>query len=402
VRILDVSPRPGFPPTRGSIVRTFNLLRHLGAGNDVKQFALVRRAPAGDVSSVRVLELGPGFRSYQFSHPVAAALVDACERSWFSAPLQSGSALSVSRPALLARLLSEADVALVEFPWQFDYCRRLRPRAPLVLATHNVETLKFRDYARVAGVSTESNPWLDFIESAERRAVERSDLVLAVSPDDKQEFVRRYRVNPCRIVEIPNGVNTERFQPAGPAEKATLKRMLGLPDRHTAVFVGSEVPPNRDAFTWVRELAALAPDVTFLVVGAAASGPCRSANLIATGPVADHVSYLRAADVGLCPVRFGGGTKIKLFEYLACGLPTLAFAASVKGTRVTSLVHALVVDESAPAMLGGLRFLLGHDAAPRMGLEARRLSCVHHDWRCAARVLEEALAQLAQRRRASS
>ncbi len=64
---------------------------------------------------------------------------------------------------------------LVEFPWQFEYCRlrlrHLRRHVPLVLAAHNLERLKFESWARAAGVTVSRFPWTGYVGRAEARAV---------------------------------------------------------------------------------------------------------------------------------------------------------------------------------------------------------------------------------------
>jgi polysaccharide biosynthesis protein PslH len=174
---------------------------------------------------------------------------------------------------------------------------------------------------------------------------------------------------------------------------------LNLPNRPMAIFVGANVPPNRVGLGWVRRLARRAPELTFVVVGALVSEPCRAGNVIFTGLIADHRPYLRAADFALCPIRFGGGTKIKLLEYLAAGLPTLAFRESIHGTELAAGEHLVVVDENEAALVAGLRDLVGDRAdSRRLGGEGRNFVVKHHDWRVVAPKLEAALLSLGTQR----
>ena len=204
-----------------------------------------------------------------------------------------------------------------------------RPDVPVVLATHNVEAAKFAGYAEAAGAPATSRIWLRRIEELERRAVQRADLVLAVSDADRSELIRLYDLDPSRVVEIRNGADTTRYSPAAPATKRAARRALGLPERPTVLFAASDVPPNRAGLAWVERLARRAGHMTFLVTGTVAA-PSRN-GIVATGLVEDFGLALAAADYALCPIEFGGGTKIKLLEGLAAGLPTVAFAESLHG-----------------------------------------------------------------------
>jgi glycosyltransferase involved in cell wall biosynthesis len=395
MRILDVSPRAAFPPTVGSIVRTYNLLARLSGNHDVVEFAQTRWGHSERGEWLRKITLFPGYCAYEYAHPLACAVVEMSERSWVSAPVLSGLALSLTRPRILNRLIDRADVTLVEFPWQFEYCRSINPTGRIVLASHNVEALKFRDYARAMNVSLDSNRWVRLIEKMERRAVRRADLVLAVSSADKDAIVRRYDADPDNVIEVPNGVDTELYRPAGAEEKAAVKRALRLPEKPLAIFVGADVPPNRVGLQWLRRLARRAPDLTFVVVGTVAPEARTSGNLVATGLVTDHRPYLSAADVALCPIRFGGGTKIKLLEYLATGLPTLAFRESIHGTSLEPDEHVVVADENEDALLAAMRRVLGQPAlGRRLSDRAREFMVRHHDWRTIAQTLEAALLDL--------
>ena len=75
------------------------------------------------------------------------------------------------------------------------------------------------------------------------------------------------------------------------------------------------------------------------------SSPARSAApsrdaVVATGLLDDFGVALAAADFALCPIEFGGGTKIKLLEGLAAGLPTVAFAEALHGLDLDGEVLA--------------------------------------------------------------
>src|SRR5256885_8827819 len=70
MRILDVSPRVVDPPTRGSTVRIYNLLRQLSQRHEVRQFSqTVDRLALRE--SVEERELTPTYREYRYSSPRA-------------------------------------------------------------------------------------------------------------------------------------------------------------------------------------------------------------------------------------------------------------------------------------------------------------------------------------------
>jgi glycosyltransferase involved in cell wall biosynthesis len=397
MKILNVFPRSTYPLTGGARVRAYHLLRHLSRKHDVRQFGQHRWRSQWHRSWVEELRLGPAFCTYQYFHPIASGINEYCERTWVGAPVLSGVGLSVCRPRLLRRLVCWADVTLVEFPWQFEHCRRMKPDGRYVLDSNNVEVLKFSSYAQAQGVPVEGSRWLHCIERIERKAVERAHLVLAVSPVDRQEIIRRYGIAPERVIEVPNGADTETCCPVDEQTRLESKRRLGLPDRPTVIFVGTDLPPNRVGLQWVRSVAELAPEFTFLVVGALFPGPRVEENLIVTGCIDDYRPYQKAADLAICPIQYGGGTKIKLMESLAAGLPTIAFAESIHGTNLRAGEHLLIAEPSHKALLEAL-YALARDRnlAERLGQAGRRYIVAHHDWAKSAEILEAALVQVVE------
>jgi glycosyltransferase involved in cell wall biosynthesis len=194
---------------------------------------------------------------------------------------------------------------------------------------------------------------------------------------------------------VPNGADTAAYRPVDSQTRAEWKRKLGLSGKPVVLFVAADVPPNRVGLRWVKDVARLASGFTFLIVGPVVSRPYTEDNVIATGCVDDYVSYQMAAEFAICPIEHGGGTKIKLLESLAAGLPTVAFAESIHGTTLRPDEHLLVVEKNSRALLEGLTCLdSDRDAASRLGEAARRHIVAHYDWSLSGQTLEEALMRL--------
>ncbi len=395
MRILDVSPRAVYPPRRGSAVRVYSLLRHLSARHEVRQFSFPRDDdPLKLWPRLEQTRVTPTYTELRFRHPVASAANRLCDRAWVNAPLLSGLALQITRPRSLTSLLRWADVLLVEFPWQFEYCRR-RTEAPLVLASHNLEAVKFASWAEAARASLTSRPWVRYVERMEERAARAASMVLAVSATEREHYLERYGLDPERIVEIPNGADTDRYSPIHPDARSWARRRLGLADRPTVIYVASDSPPNRRGADWIRRLAAAAEGYTFLAVGKGAWLDDRPTNVICTGVVDDLRPYLQAADVGLCPIEHGAGTKTKLLEYMAAGLPSVVFAAALDGLLARDGVEVLVAEPTIRALREAVERLADDRMlALRLGGAARTLAVERYDWSRIGRRLEEVLTEV--------
>lgn len=391
MRILDVSPMAVYPPRRGSAVRTYSLLRHLGARHEVRQFSLPWDDAAVLWPRLEGTRITPTYSELRYRHPLASVAKEVGMRAWVNAPLLSGVALQVTRPRALTRLMRWAEIVLVEFPWQFEYCRR-RSHARCVLASHNVESLKFSSWAVAAGASLSTRPWVRYVERLEARAARAAELVLAVSASEREHYIERYGVDPARVVEIPNGADTGRYVPVEPDAKAAARRRLGLPERPTVVYAASLIPPNCRGAEWVRRLAAATERFTFLAVGAGAQITGGPGNVISTGLVDDVRPYFDAADVALCPIEHGAGTKIKLLEYMASGLPSVAFSPAVDGLAARDGTELVVAERSVDGLRAALERLVDDPAfARRIGAAARKLVVERYDWARIAQRLEDVL-----------
>lgn len=402
MRLLAVSPRTVDGLRDGSRVRIHNLLNHLAVHHDVVLFAerfqeaFVGNGDAG-LSSGRRVPTSAGLARYvleSYADALSRSLRRFAEASPVHAPVLSGLALSMRRPRRWRELIRWADVIQVEFPWQFAPTRRQAGLKPVVYASHNLEAHKFCTYPEVKSAPLLAWPWLSLIEMMEAQAVREADLVVAVSPEEREGFVQCYGVDPTRIVVAPNAADTERYRPVNHAERLKARRSLGLPECPTILFLGGRHPPNLAAMHWVRQLASITPGCNFLVVGNVASAGVEG-SIIRTGMVDDPAPYLAAADVSLVPIEFGAGTKIKLLESCAAGVPVLAFSEAIAGTRFCHGQHLLVVEKRLDALASGLRQLLADPArASSLGQAARALVEQCYDWRASAAQLEGALTGL--------
>jgi glycosyltransferase involved in cell wall biosynthesis len=129
---------------------------------------------------------------------------------------------------------------------------------------------------------------------------------------------------------VPNGYGVD--PPCGPSAPG-----VRVP---TAVFVGSfHYLPNRDGARWLAaaiapELRRLDPAATVRLVG---PGPAEMTRLAQgpgvswAGPVADVGPELRSASVALVPLRAGSGTRVKILEAWAHGVPVVSTPLGAEG-----------------------------------------------------------------------
>jgi len=393
VKILDVSPRVAVPLSSGSRVRIYNILSRLSRRHEVRQFSQTRLRDLHRPGFAREASYTPSYREHRYKDFFGSGLCELMERRGFGAPVLCGYPLRLSSPKLLRQWIEWADMVVVEFPWQYSYVRSLARAKPVVLATHNVQAAKARSSAKVGLIDRALIACTDRLE---RRAVLGADLILAVSPEDRQEFARRYGAAVDKIVVAPNGVDIDQYRTTDEATRLALREQLGLPQGPVVIFPAPHrQAPILDGLKWVRRVAALLPEVHFLITGAVRQSPVVEDNVIFTGFVDDYPPYLRAADCLLCPIALGGGTKLKLIESAAAGLPIVAFAESIRGTTFLDGAHLLLAEKDAEDLASKIRQVFNdRGASALMGFAAHEHAVKHYDWEAIVRAMEPALEAL--------
>ncbi|MFL5521274.1 MAG: glycosyltransferase family 4 protein [Gemmatimonadales bacterium] len=372
-RLLFLSHRLPYPPHNGAAIRTWNILRLLAAEFEVAGLCfdrpdhhlahvpLAERLAAmeshGQFTLLRIPQLTSRLRLLA-DH--ARSVATGRPYTWYVH--ESGEAHRA-----LGELLDRFDPDVVHVD-SMDMVRLLPQLAgrPTVLTHHNVESQLLE--RRSAG---ESAAWrrrylhlqAERLRRAEAEWMPRVALNVVVSPEDEEVF--RDIAPTARYAVIPNGVDIEYFQPhVGPTDGC--------------VFVGGTTwHPNRDALHWfageiLPRLRARGETSPVTWVGRVTEEERRAFDgvdgLQLTGYVDDIRPYLARAACFIAPLRFGGGTRLKLLDAWAMGkaiVSTSSGAEGLGGVDGEDLLLAEDADRFADAVVRVLR-----DPALRGRLEA--------------------------------
>ena len=235
------------------------------------------------------------------------------------------------------------------------------------------------------------------------------DACVAISHDLALEF-RAGGVSPQKIHDVPNGVDTDRFQPVPAAQVPELRASLGLPaDQPIALYVG--VLDQRKNILWLAQQwvshDAFGTGALLLAVGPQGrddpDGTLRAelADVAHTHPQrfvlhdfhADVTPYYQCADLLVLP-SFKEGLPNVVLEAMACGLPCVVARAS--GSREL-VVEGETGVTYAPDDVTGLAAAVRHCLSPEgpgMGEKARRLAQERYSIRTIADRYESLYAQL--------
>lgn len=214
--------------------------------------------------------------------------------------------------------------------------------------------------------------------------------VIAVSDADAALMREWYGVE--GIGAVPTGVDAEYFRAREPVAAST-----------DLVFVGSmDWAPNIDGIDWFqREVLPLIlekrPGCSTAIVGrtppaAIQQLPARFPGVKVTGTVPDVRPWLWGSQVSIVPLRVGGGTRLKIFEAMAAGVPVVSTTIGAEGLGARDGETIRIAD--APEAFAEACLALLADAAERERLRENALEMITslYSWEAVAGEFERLLA----------
>jgi glycosyltransferase involved in cell wall biosynthesis len=231
------------------------------------------------------------------------------------------------------RALAWCDVVVVSHPYLattiFSRCTPLHLR---VFEAHNVELHVKRSFFASARDRILADRFIDATRRCEAYALETADIVVTVGEGDSRSFVKDYGAEPAKLHVVPNGVNVSAYDAISAEMRDAFREEAGLINADVGVFLGSAYGPNVDSYriarAWLDEAGF---DGTVFIIGSISdvyddswAPVCFSEHWL--GFVDDATKHLlvATADFAIQIMASGGGTNLKLFDYMASGTPIIA------------------------------------------------------------------------------
>lgn len=189
-----------------------------------------------------------------------------------------------------------------------------------------------------------------------------------------------------RVRLVPNGVDIETFRPLPP--DAELRQALGLDGQFVILYIGAHGPAN--ALHRLLDVAAIMKDrprVQFVLIGGGKEKPAleqrvkdehlSNVTLLSPRPKDEIPKYIALADVCYASLQnipmFTTTYPNKVFDYLACGKPTLTTIDGVSRTVIEGAGAGFFVKhDDAPAIAARIDWALANpEELQRMGERGR-------------------------------
>lgn len=291
----------------------------------------------------------------------------------------------------LIKLLNKlkVDIIQVESPWGVSISKVLvkltGKKVKVVYSSHNYESALQKEIKEYHQKSKNRSFYKIFIFSIiyyytriiENLSVKLSDFVLCVSEDDKNQFIKNYKAKSHKIIVVPNGIDTKKL-----LNSSRNKTKYGLdPNKISLIFHGSySYYPNFEAFEVIRDY--IYPKfknelqhIEFVIAGGDLPVSESRNGLKLLGYVDDIYSLIKSSDMAIVPIKTGGGTKLKVLDYLGMGLPIVTTKKGIEGINAENGIHALILEDINNNFVESIRFLIKNkNKRKEMSINAKKLS----------------------------
>jgi glycosyltransferase involved in cell wall biosynthesis len=384
-----------YPPKAGFLSRTYNLLREVGCRHEVDLISFIQEPwirthfpslEEGIEESRRALG--------SICRRVTFLPIDRMKPRW-GKHLTALNALLTGKTYTTSWLVSASAGRVIANEMQgnsydlvhFDTIglapyRDLNPRVPAILTHHNIEShMMMRRADNAANTVAREYFRLEArrLEALERLVAPEYAAHITCSELDTERL--RRIVERATVVTIPNGVDCDFFK----AQHAGTRP-------NSAVFVGTmNWYPNIDAMQFfLREiwpqLRTRVPDATLDIAG---SNPpedlirlARSLQGVTVhGYLPDVRPVIDSAAVFVCPIRDGGGTKLKILDAFAMQKCVVAHPIACEGIDVTDGRDVVLASAPEEFVSHICRLFANEHERVAIGTAARRLVENHYSFR---------------------
>lgn len=278
--------------------------------------------------------------------------------------------------------------------WQFEWAPYMETldhsfRVPRLVIAHNVDTLIWQRYYENSQDFFRriflKQQWKKFARY-EGQAYFEATRVVAVSPDDADLIRTKFNMPFVDVVE--NGIDREFFS-----------QTKGAHDPYRILFLGAlDWRPNLDAIDQFidRVFPAILREVPFarlMVVGRQPPPGLvqklkNTPNVELHADVPDVRPFLGEAGLMAVPLRIGGGSRLKILEALAAGLPVVSTRVGAEGLNLRPGIDFVQAEEHEMAS-AIIRAMRAPGQLRQTAVNGRQVVREQYDWDVLAHKLEK-------------
>ena len=266
----------------------------------------------------------------------------------------------------------------------------IKPEIPVLLVEHNIECLLNLQRFKLATIQQDkSYYWQEYVYTLkwERTFWKRATKCVTLTTEDESNM--RQLEPHIDIRTIPNGIDHRKMIDEA-ASSNICKNSIVSAKCPSILFVGNFLyEPNIDAALYFSQLIFPlilkdVPNAKLHLVGNAPPPEVSSLTLNKQIKVSGYVDSLthfyKDADVVVCPLRIGGGVKVKVLEALNAGKAIVSTSIGAQGLNLSTYPSLTVSDEVADFAEKVVRFLLDPQKRYRQEQQALAYASILPTW----------------------
>ena len=345
LHVLQFAPRVPWPLDTGAKLRNYHLARVLSQKFRMTLLAFAQEeAPSPELKNLyeRIVAVKRD-ETYSIGNVLRGATG--------STPLPLLNYTTEEMKQALAALLNEEhfDLVQVESIHLMNYLPVIRAarKCPLVICDwHNVESELMRQYSereKSFARRTYARRTARLMSKEEKRALDQFDAHIVVSEEDGERL--RQMNSSAQISIIENGVDAAYYLNAQSGSIAT-NRIVFVASMDYHANIDAAINFARGAWPIVHRKK---PKLVFTIVGRDPTPAVLELSSIAgvevTGSVHDVRPYYREAIAAVVPLHVGGGSRLKILEAMAAGVPVVSTMLGAEGLKVANGENILLADD---------------------------------------------------------
>ena len=383
MNILQLSPRFPYPLIDGGAVGVFKITECVAALGHKITFATY---PDPEINITEAAKIAmSAFCDLQLTPTPLPSMKSVLLRTIFRGAYPIERRMMPEMFELIERLMSENmfDIVHIDHAHMGKYGLWIKERykIPVVLREHNYETLIYERFAANAKNSFKkivASVHAKRLRAEEARFIQGVDAVIPITLKD--EALMRKDSPDAVYYTIPAGVDIDYYKPQPELETENNILWIG----------GVNWLPNRDAVEFfVKEIFPLVvkafPKVTFDIVGDSTDTLQPLAQQWADkirlhGRVPDIRPFVGQATVLVCPLRVGGGMRLKLLDFFASGKAVVSTHIGAEGNLARDGEEFLLRDDAVSFANAVIELLRNPELRYQLDTNARSLALREYSW----------------------
>lgn len=383
MRILFLTAHLPFPPFSGGRRREFELISRLGKDFEIHLCSITKTWETDIMYISNLL--------YSCASVNLFKAVFNYNKQYAIYPNQIKRHTSEEASSYISFLLKNKpfDVVHVEGYYLMQHLP-IKPEIPVLLVEHNIECLLNLQRFKLATIQQDkSYYWQEYVYTLkwERTFWKRATKCVTLTTEDESNM--RQLEPHIDIRTIPNGIDHRKMIDEA-ASSNICKNSIVSAKCPSILFVGNFLyEPNIDAALYFSQLIFPlilkdVPNAKLHLVGNAPPPEVSSLTLNKQIKVSGYVdsltNFYKDADVVVCPLRIGGGVKVKVLEALNAGKAIVSTSIGAQGLDLSTYPSLTVADEVADFAEKVVRFLLDPQKRYRQEQQALAYASILPTW----------------------